>query len=64
MKYNGPIASLYIGTMEVQCAQIVQIFKKNYCWSNIAFEGCSILKRTYSVLKMLYRFILSEQVSM
>lgn len=28
MKYNGPIASLYIGTMEVQCAQIVQIFKK------------------------------------
>lgn len=40
MKYDGPIASLYIGTMEVQCAQIVQIFKKNYCWSNIAFEGC------------------------
>lgn len=40
MKYNGPIARLYIGTMEVQCAQIVQFFKKNYCWSNIAFEGC------------------------
>lgn len=40
MKYNGPIANLYIGTMEVQCAQIVQIFKKIYCWSNIAFEGC------------------------
>lgn len=40
MKYNGPIASLYIGTMEVQWAQIVQFFKKNYCWSNIAFEGC------------------------